>query len=457
MNLYLIKTNLIILIFLVSLTSFKLSAQKRIPVDLVFDFNDAVASNSIVFLGQSQIETGTLLRYMEEGSRPFEGFQFIEWINHKVPIHLERDDSFDIILGLDYNSYEFYYAGMKGAIKNNYLLDRYNILLELETDSLFINSSKEKVQEIIRTKKDSLIAQAKALAVSEAFLKDENKFWNYYSIYHKVFYDYLRSNQINYMDVDLSEFQGLDYSLRDDHFNYSHYLTLSVVHYFQEINKQPDYKSMRNLTKEISSRYVKDALVKVWTDQIYMRQDGSSNYMRLVKRFSSDNISTVKKIYNKRKRLDLGDAFPSTKFTDFFDKTIELEKAKGKSAYVLLYHPNHQDLKSNFLKWNQFYLDHKEDQSRFITIGLGTNDLKDTFKNLFLNNQIVGSHLSTSQQSAFQLLKDLSIGYAPTVLKLDQDFNIIDFNAFPELERSHLFNGINNVKPYYEPQLGAGF
>lgn len=430
-------------------------AQKKIPVDLVFEYNDELTYFENIFIGPYNLDYGTTLDAMEEGYRPYSGFQYIHWFNHYAPVHLEKDDSFTVVLGQEFDQYNFYYTGEKGAIKNNYVLDRYRVLLDLEKDSTFIKADKKKAINLIKIKKDSLISIANSLRLTEDFLKDEKKYWDYYEAYHNVFHKVLRSDNMDWNTLNLNDFPKFDYDIEEDHFNYRTYLQLSLAYYYHKLLTIPEYDGMRDEIKNIDSRVLRWELIELLKHYVLKRHERSDDFFELIKRFSNSSFQyrKIKKIYNKRKRLSTGDAFPELKVTDFYDTKIDLEKARGKAAYILLYPVTDKNLEINFLTWNKFYLDHKDEKARFMTIGLGTDQLKSAFKDFFLKNQVVGSHLSTSQIRASNLLEDLSIGVGPVIIQVDENWNIINFSATSELIQFNMFSKNPSFKTW-SPKLG---
>ncbi|MEO9889650.1 hypothetical protein, partial [Nonlabens ulvanivorans] len=104
----------------------------------------------------------------------------------------------------------------------------------------------------------------------------------------------------------------------------------------------------------------------------------------------------------------------------------------------------------------QFYLQHRDEDARFITIGLGTDRVKAVFKDVFLNSQIAGSHLSTSPREARNILENLSIGYVPTVIKIDESGNIIDFNVNANLKKLNPFQS-RPIILRWRSELGKSF
>lgn len=430
-------------------------AQKKIPVDLVFEYNDELTYFENIFIGPYNLDYGTTLDAMEEGYRPYSGFQYIHWFNHYAPVHLEKDDSFTVVLGQEFDQYNFYYTGEKGAIKNNFVLDRYRVLLDLEKDSTFIKADKKTAINLIKIKKDSLISIANSLRLTEDFLKDEKKYWDYYEAYHNVFHKVLRSDNMDWNTLNLNDFPKFDYDIEEDHFNYRTYLQLSLAYYYHKLLTIPDYEGMRDEIKNIDSGVLRFILIELLQHSVLKRHERSDDFFKLIKRFSSQprSYSETKIIYNKRDRLSIGDDFPKLKVTDFYDKEINLEKAKGKAAYLLLYSVNDKNLAINFSKWNKFYLDRKDENTRFLTIGLGTDEMKDVFKNFFLESQVVGAHLSTSPKNAGILLEDLSIGYGPVVIQLDENWKILNFNVEASFEK---FNMYSNYPSFitWSPKLG---
>lgn len=396
---------------------------------------------------------------MENGYLPYEGFQYLNWLNHKVQLHLEEEDTFNIVLGQEFDEYSFYYAGDVGAIKNNYILDRVRLLQELETDASFQKSDRVQAKLLLEEKKDSMLSIAGSLGLTDSFIADEKKYWNYYLNYHYVFHDALRNEDLDFTSLELSDFPEMDYDIQKDHFNYRDYLKLSLAYHYLKINSLQDYDSMKDVVKDIDSRILKFSLISIWADQIYKRNSRSEEYMQLVNRFSNSpsHYRSVKNIYNKRNRLTLGDPFPFPKTTDFYDKEIDLEKARGRTAYILLYAPEDVHIDNNFLEWNKFYLNHRDEDARFITIGLGTDRIKAVFKDVFLKSQIAGSHLSTNPREARSLLENLSIGYVPAVLKIDENGNIIDFNVNANLKKINPFQNSPPIIIRWRSELGKSF
>ncbi|WP_405352102.1 hypothetical protein [Nonlabens sp. Asnod3-H03] len=434
-------------------------SQKKVPVNLTFEYTDTLTVNEFVWVGQPGLDyDGISLEAMENGYIPYKSFQYLNWLNHKVQLHLEEEDTFTIVLGQDFDEYSFYYAGEVGAIKNNYILDRVRLLQELETDASFQKSNRVQAKLLLEQKKDSMLSIAGSLGLTDSFIKDEKKYWKYYINYHYVFHDVLRNEDLDFTSLDISDFPEMDYDNQEDHFNYRDYLKLSLAYHYLKINSLQDYDSMKDAVKDIDSRVLKFSLISTWADQIYKRNSLSEDYMRLVNRFSNSpsHYRSVKDIYNKRNRLTLGDPFPFPETTDFYDKPIVLEKAKGKPAYILIYAPEDEYIDNNFLKWNQFYLQHRDEDARFITIGLGTDRVKAVFKDVFLNSQIAGSHLSTSPREARNILENLSIGYVPTVIKIDESGNIIDFNVNANLKKLNPFQS-RPIILRWRSELGKSF
>ncbi|MBF4985602.1 hypothetical protein FNJ87_15135, partial [Nonlabens mediterrranea] len=149
-------------------------------------------------------------------------------------------------------------------------------------------------------------------------------------------------------------------------------------------------------------------------------------------------------------------SFPYPNTTDFYNKEIDLTKTKGRTVYMFLYAPEDAHLDHNFLNWNSFYLKHRGEDARFITIGLGTDRVRAVFQEVFIKSQIAGSHLSTSPKEARKLLKDLSIGYVPKVIKVDENGNIISFNVDANLQEFNPFENISLVK-IWQKELAQRF
>ncbi|WP_438961354.1 hypothetical protein [Nonlabens sp.] len=435
--------------------SFFAVAQKRIPVDLVFEYNDELTYFEKIWIGHPDLDRTTTLEAMQEGYRPDRGFQYISWYDYKAPVHLEENDFFTVVLGEKFDSYNYYYTGDKAAVKNNYVLDRYRALLDLEQDTMFINADRLKSLKLIAMRKDSLLSMAKSLSLTETFLKDEKKYWKYYEAYQDVFHEVLRNYNLGINSLSLDDFPQLDYDFEEDHVNYRTYLNLSIAFYFHKLLSISDYKEMRDVVKAIDSKVLRWKLVTVLKYAVLKRHEKSDDFFKLIKRFSYSPFHDreVKIIYNSRNRLSVGDPFPELSVSDFYDKKIDLQKARGKAAYVLLYPVNDKNLEANFLLWNQFFLDRKNENARFMTIGLGTDQFKSLFKNYFLENQVAGSHLSTSHKKANQLLENLSIGVGPVIIQLDKDWSIIDFNSFSELIQFPMFSNHPSPKSW-SPNLG---
>ncbi|MGJ8685053.1 MAG: hypothetical protein ACSHWW_10545 [Nonlabens sp.] len=438
------------------LSVFILNAQDRIEVDLTFEYNDELTYYEDIGIGPLGLEVPTTLESLEEGYLPFNGFQYVQWYDYKAPIHLEEGDSFITVLGKNFNEYEYYYTGEKGAIKNNYLLSRHRELNSLEADSTFIQASQEKAQVLILQKKDSLLNVVKALSLSERFLEDENKFWDYYTAYHQVFHKQLRSADLDYSTVSLSDFPELDYDIEEDHFNYKRYLDLGVAYYFNKISQLNTYEEMRDAFKKIDSKSMRWCLRDVFQDLVLKRDERSEVYMKLVERFSYSphHYQEAKNVFNKRKRLSVGDEFPIPKVTDFFEKEIDLEKAIGRGAYLFIYTAKDKNLDENFLKWNQFYVNNKGNGSRFITIGLDIDQSISVFKDFFLTSQIAGSHLRTTSKQSRKFIYNLGLAYGPFIVEVDEDWNIHDFNVKHSFKTSNMLSPFPSAIPW-KPQLGA--
>ncbi|MEP2968681.1 hypothetical protein, partial [Nonlabens ulvanivorans] len=142
-------------------------SQKKVPVNLTFEYTDTLTVNEFVWVGQPGLDyDGISLEAMENGYIPYKSFQYLNWLNHKVQLHLEEEDTFTIVLGQDFDEYSFYYAGEVGAIKNNYILDRVRLLQELETDASFQKSNRVQAKLLLEQKKDSMLSIAGSLGLT---------------------------------------------------------------------------------------------------------------------------------------------------------------------------------------------------------------------------------------------------------------------------------------------------
>ncbi|MBF4983692.1 hypothetical protein FNJ87_04880 [Nonlabens mediterrranea] len=386
-------------LFMMSCLSFSLvQSQNKVPVNLTLEYTDTLTYDEFVWFGQPGLDFGTSLEALENGDFPYEGFQFINWLDHQVPLHFEEEDTFTIVLGQELDKYSFYFVGEKGAIKNNYILDRTRLLEELERDADFKSLDRKKVELLIESKEDSMVNIASSLGLTEQFIEDEKKYWDYYKAYHNVFYEVLRHKKLDFTLLDLNRFPDMDYDIEKDHFNYRDYFKLSLAYQYLKVNSHEDYDSMKEEVKNIDSRILKFNLSSIWINEIYKRNPHSEFYMKLLKRFSSTSFyyGSVKNLFNKRNRLEIGSSFPYPNTTDFYNKEIDLTKTKGRTVYMFLYAPEDAHLDHNFLNWNSFYLKHRGEDARFITIGLGTDRVRAVFQEVFIKSQIAGSHLSTS-------------------------------------------------------------
>ncbi|WP_124981470.1 hypothetical protein [Nonlabens xiamenensis] len=416
--------NYILSILCLILGSNSLLSQNLIPTDIIVEFpTDVEAVKGIEIGGLYDKDRHTYNLY----NAPYytsSGYQYIFYNNQEIPIYLESQDNFVIFLDKDLKY--LHYGEGKGAVRNNYILDRHREIQAILNDSSVVQQEKTEYLDLIQSKKDSLVKVGEQLLLSEKFLADEKQFWNYFLYLQEIAFDDLRSNQQT-LYLDMPSEPAFDYNDPTKARQFIDYRRLAYSHYFKLLESSRSIDSAKSLYNSIQSDEVRDLL-----DQLLLWQVGADHpktnwWLEILDDESDQNFNSELRILNENRERKIGIEFPVPKVWDHFGKRVRLDKAPKQTSYVLIY-DGKKNLSSNmFVAWNRFYVNHREN-AKFYSIGIGTDDYKSFYKDFFLNNSIAGFHLTTTQNRGKRLLKKLGQIQLPTIIKLDDEWNIAEFD-----------------------------
>jgi len=447
------KFNLLMVTLLLSHFTFAQKRSKAIvgivtDVETIYDdayiFESGIEKNH--FNGNAFIETESV------------GFKYFYISDLEIPVHIENEDDFDLVLYKDLSLEDSYYKGGQGAVKNNYVLSRHFFLKKLEAKPDFSKANKLAVVARIITVKDSMLFIANGLGLTEQFITDERFFWNTYLDYHTVFYNVLRlpvNSPLLLVPVPLDDYPAVDF-LNEYYLDIPFYNILGYQYYIKELDTAESKKDKLSVLNKIrKSTHFYDVL-DYMENQVYNRSPQSGIYLDLLYRDTNnleviDNLEEVRSYHRKN---PLGKHFPAVYLRDVFDNAKLFKNFGELRTAVFLYAITDPKLSANFLLWNQFFLDTQGQYDNYITICIDADLGQGYFTDSFKENPIAGAHLAVNYSVGQPLLEEIGQFVLPTVLSIEATNEISNFNSLENIfNYSRIYN--NPRANRLLPALGA--
>ncbi|MDP5101752.1 MAG: hypothetical protein NWQ09_10520 [Nonlabens sp.] len=375
----------------------------------------------------------------------------------KIPVHTENGDDFDLVFDKNMELKDAYYKGDVGAIKNNYLLDRYNFVKQQELKPGFLKDNKEQLLNRITFVQDSMLVLAKGLSLSERFIKDENMYWEFYKMYLSTFYEVLkapRQSDFYALPIGIESYPNLDYNT-DMFLQFNDYASLMVQRYIRKLDDAENYDLKEAVLDELSKRSMLKFQVLSWIrKQVFLNNDMSEVYAKLHRKnsFFGKDIELAA-LNRKQKRFKKSPKFPKLNVYDRFQKPVDLSGLGNESTALFLFDTGDTNGAMNITLWNKFYIENKNNYKHFIFIFLNADLNRELFENLSASNEIAGFMIGANHLGALKLFDKMGHVTLPALLTLENGL-ITDFNASRSL-LLYNFKESNLNENLFFPQLGS--
>jgi hypothetical protein len=414
-------------------------AQEHVNAKVRVHFENKKDSLQGVWIGDCNFDYGDGSSSINKDKSVYKGFSRICTLPMEVSFHIEKGDNFIVKLPDLKSSDKVQYLGKVGVIKNNYVRDRQEFLLNLESQPNFLESSKGVFRAKITGKRDSLLSVAKTLKLSETFMYDEELFWQFYLENYLLFYESLKAGDSNISKANPGLFKPADYYSREDLRSFPDYLRMSFAFYYYHLNNSNTYDNLIKLYRNAGNTRLRPIILAIAKKLVIMRHHNMESLAKLIRRKQHHRVN-FDRIYDHVKQVTQKDTLQLTPLTDASGRVVELQKAKKLRTYYYIYSGQHvKENDENFLKWNAFYLKNKDQEARFITIGSNLNNSSKELQSYFIENNIAGIHLFVDQNQTDQFIKNSGLTFFPTIIEVDQNNKFKNWNLPANLEQKNIY------------------
>jgi hypothetical protein len=415
------------------------AAQYHTEARIRVHFENEKDSLKGVYIGDCFSDYGDGSISINKGKDVYKGFSRICTLPTEVSFHIERGDDFIIHIPDLTTGGKIRFSGNKGVQKNNYTLKRQEFLRRLQNEVDFLEATPEQFQDKITRKRDSMLAIAKTLDVSDRFLKDEQLFWKFYLENYLLFYKSLKEGDSNISKANPELFKPADYYSREDLRSFPDYYRMSYAFYYYHLNNSKTYDDVISLYRNAGSRRLRLMIQSIAKHLVIMRHSNMEHLAKLVQR-KQNYRSNFGRIYKKIKQITPKDTFQLTPLADASGRIVALNKAKKLRTYYYIYSGQHiKEIDENFLKWNAFYLKNKDQEVRFITIGSNLSNSSKELQAYFIEKNIAGIHLFVDQNHTDQLIKNSGLTFFPTIIEVDQNNKFKNWNLPADLKQENIY------------------
>lgn len=387
----------------------------------------------------------------------FKGFSYYSFNGVKIPVHVDENDDFDLVVDDGMLLKDLYFKGEAGAIKNNYLLGRYFFTKEEERKEDFFKDNKDAFTQRIDFVKDSLLSIANGLALSDQFIEDETRYWKFYKDYMLTFYDVLKNpikHKYNVLPIEPSAYPEYEFNA-DYYVQYPEYRTLVYQSYVSKLHHTSSDDEKWSVFKSIKNYgSLKYDLFQWLAKQVYLKNDSYETYHKIYRKFTNWEFDPGVSInYRRSKRLSRKEReLPTLKGFDRFGNKASFKDFNGNKVAIYIYSIRDRNLVENIQLWNIYHVLNKEEIRHFIAVCIDADLNERKFKSIMNSNQLVGFNLEMNFASGTAFLDKLNLPILPTSLTIDN--NII--TGYNVVENLYITDVINNsiTSDLLDPQLG---
>lgn len=362
-----------------------------------------------------------------------EGYYFLQKEEDKVLLYLHKNDEFSISYDADDFNRSLKFSGKKGAVRNNYLLNKRTERIDatgIESDFYkrkFYQGDENAYLERLDNYYKGFYGILFASNFSERFINEESKNlqYGYYADIlkfekakkHYKFTDSIKISKAFYAPLQSIPFDNQLFSDR-----YNAYNELAVLKWKRDIENSNDYPVMEGIVADIQTSTIqKRLLVRLYKA---MSKDAPSRmkaYLDFIKRYAKDNalIAKAKRKYDEVRQVEAEKKLSKFRFKSTNRESVTLADFKGNYIFIYLWMSSCKDCLKTFKTIEKLSDEFSDKNIVFLGVSLDKKSKFELWANKVKENGLRGSgeQLFFDQQRA-KLVKAYNLSVIPTYVIL---------------------------------------
>jgi hypothetical protein len=357
------------------------------------------------------------------------GFNNLMIDDRVLPVHFEEFDDFTVAYFESDSTINLIYSGAQGALKNDFLFQRFKAFEEYRKQPGLLQQSKEDLTNSL----DSITAvwtkELNSYSFTELFKRDEKMFYESFSRYALFAQQLKLSGTADIIEQRLSDFPKMDFNNNRFYTTIPFYREMAKAYHYRQILNDKSVGQARRYANRLEGYLPVDDLKNLAFLQSTEHHLNADLLYRVSKPQYESHTSERRRLNRKRRRNEVGDDFEMPESYTLDKQNVKFNKLSGKKVYAFIYYLRDPQLSNNLQQWKGFYTSKIKENAYFIALAMDSDLNLELWKSLQFDSQIAGWNITTSLRKAFQYRKDIGMALVPRVVAVDEQGIITDPNV----------------------------
>ncbi len=431
------KTILLIFTFFISVSTFAKSGKIVLYGQVE---NHSIESISISYLNNKELVSAKLgvNGEFKISAKIESGYYFLKYGRNTAYIYLHPKDKIRLIFDAKNFESSLIYKG-KGAVRNNYLINKSKIGAKLTEDlNAFYKVDEIKYLENIQNVKDTHLNSLLEYDVKDYFKKAEFKSLEYERLLsiqnYKSNYKFYLGDEISPTKDFYNPIKELNINNKNDYKTQPYYRYLLSSIWGKRIDEAKNVDEMLKVLKKVPSEDLTISLINSCYSKISSKKERAKDYLDLIKRVTTHKpfIEAAEKQYKEAiasKGLKKGNVSPEFEYENIDGTKISLKNFRGKYVYIDVWATWCSPCIKQVPYLRKLEKKYHNKNIVFVSISVDKVKMKSTWKQFVAKKELGGVQLFADKSFDSDFMNSYGVNSIPRFILIDPVGNIIDAEA----------------------------
>jgi hypothetical protein len=357
------------------------------------------------------------------------GFNNLLVDDRVLPVHFEEFDDFNVAYFKSDSTVNLIYSGAQGALKNDFLFQRFIAFEEYGKQSGLLEQSTEDLTNSLDSITSVWTKELNTYPFTELFKRDEKMFYESFRNFALYAQKLILSGTSDFTEAKLADFPKMNFNSNRYYTTIPLYRELAKAYHYRQILNDKSVGQARRYVNRLDGYSQIDDLKNLAFLKSTEHHPNADLLYRISKPQYEPHTSERRRLNRKRRRNEVGDDFEMPESYTLDKQNVDFNNLYGKKVYVFIYYLNDPQLRDNLQQWKGFYTSKIKEDAYFIALAMDSDLNLELWKSLQFDSQIAGWNITTSLRKAFQYRKDIGMALVPRVVAVDEEGIITDPNV----------------------------
>jgi hypothetical protein len=364
------------------------------------------------------------------------GFNNLLIDDRVLPIHFEEFDDFNVAYFESDSTVNLIYSGAQGALKNDFLFQRFKAFEEYGKQPGLLQQSTENLTKSLDSITNVWTKELNTYPFTKLFKMDEMKFYESFRNFALFAQQLIVSGNPNITEAKLADFPKMDFNNERYYTTIPLYREMAKAYHYRQILNEKSVGQARRYANRLNGYLQTYDLKELAFIQSTEHHPNADFLYKFSKPKYSPHSGDRRQLHRNSSRNGAGAAFEMPESYTLDKQNVNFNKLTGKKVYVFIYYLSDPQLRNNLQQWNSFYQSKLKENAYFVALAMDSDRNIELWKSLQFDSQVAGWNITTSLNKSFKYRKDIGMALIPRVVAVDEKGVITDPNVTVGFKKS---------------------